>query len=138
MKIECHRKFFPRQVHMIRSFIVMFILWITVVICLTLLPTWYRRISKKILKVALSYSNEIYLINLCLCLMTSLSIIFVHWKCFYYLKKGFRVFTLLLKALIRILFPNRWAGIVNILNLIFSCLHFYFCYTELSHIESFL
>ena len=138
IKIECHRKFFPRQVHMIRSFIFMFELWITFVICLILIPTWYRGISKKILNVALSYSSQSYLINFSLCFMTSFSIIFFHWNCFYYLKKWFRVLTLLFKALIRILFPNHWARIVNILNLIFTCLHFYFCYTELSYIENFL
>ena len=114
MKIECHRKFFPRQVHMIRSFIFMFVLSITVFICLTLIPTWYCRISRKILNAVLFYSSQSFMIDFGLCFMASLSILFVHWNCFYYLKKWYRVLTILLKALIRTLFPNRWARIVSI------------------------
>ena len=84
-KIECHRKFIPRQDHFIRSFLLTFVLLNTICIGLRDFPTWYRRISEKILYVVISYLSQNNLVNFCLCFMTSLSILFVHWKCFFYL-----------------------------------------------------
>ena len=138
-KIECHRKFIPRQAHRIRSLLFMFVLTLAIAIGLIEIPTWYRRISKKILNFVLSYSSQSIFINFFLCFMTQLSCLFVRLKCFYYLKKFAREYIiLLLDALIRIAFPNRWSRIVNILNLLLLCVYYCACYSELSGIERWL
>ena len=108
MKIDCKRKFIPRQAHPYRSILFIFVYTVAAAAIVLLAPVWYRKISKKALDILLNYFNQRFPINqsipinFCILCIRQVSLAYLIWKCRYNLINYFRDFNSLMEVCIRL------------------------------------
>ena len=125
MKIKCHRNFFPRQEHVIRSSLFFGTLIIMFFIGSMKASIWYLPILQKFLNFILNYINQNFLINFYLCCIALLSVIYVQLKCFSYFRKFWYLIGPIM-AMVHQLFQNHLVCILLYTFLVLlRCIHTY-------------